>query len=139
MGKTKRGEKERSNEQRLKYENQKLRKEVGALRKQLARVDLDRHSYVREIVEEHLAQEDQVPEQSTQETLDSLKRKWQCRECQMGHLEIHTFSKMGETWYYRHCSNCEHRTKAQAYTPSVEGIVKEFAPPPVKGDKKGRN
>lgn len=132
MGKTRRGDKERSNEQRLKYENNKLKREVSSLRKQLARLDLDRHSYVNDIVQEHLANESE--EFSTQDMLDSMKNTWKCRICNEGHLEINLYGKMGDTWYYRKCSNCDHRTKSQIYTPSVKGIIKE----PTEPDKNDR-
>lgn len=123
MGKTRRGDKERSREQELKYENSKLRREVSSLRKQLARLDLDRHSYVRDIVEEHLA--GQEIDQSTEAMLRSMKNTWKCHQCNQGHLEIKTYSKLGEIWYYRTCSNeCGHRTLGKPYDPnSVKGIL----------------
>jgi hypothetical protein len=123
LGKARRGDKERSREQELKYENQKLRKEIGSLRKQLARVDLDRHSYVRTIVEEHLAGEE--ISQSTESMLKSLENTWKCNKCKEGHLQIHPYSRAGETWYYRACSNqCGQRTTGKLYNPeSVKGIL----------------
>ncbi len=123
LGKARRGDKERSNEQRLKYENQKLRREVSSLRKQLARLDLDRHAYVHDIVQEHLAHED--ADQSAQGMLNSMKNAWKCHSCNAGHLEIQTYTKMGELWYYRSCSNeCGHRTTGKPYDPnSVKGIL----------------
>lgn len=145
MGKARRGDKERSKEQELKYENREfrrrerdkdheikqLRREVGSLRKQLARIDLDRYAQVRDIVEEHYANEE--VEQNTQDMMASLKSVWKCHECADGHLEINIFSKMGEPWYFRHCNNCDNRTKSQVYTPNVKGIVKTA---PVKDIKK---
>lgn len=132
MGKTRRGDKERSREQELKYENQKLRRTVSSLRKQLARIDLDRYSHVRDMVEEHLADQEEVV--TTEDMLKSMKNEWQCRECNGGHLEITLYGKMGQTWYFRKCNNCPHRTKSQIYTPSVRGIIKE-APIPDKNDR----
>lgn len=144
MGKTRRGHKEFSKEQTLKHENREskrrerdkditinqLIREVSSLRRQLARVDLDRHSYVKEIVDEHLA--DQDKHMSAQDMLKSMKNKWKCHEkgCD-GHLEIVIYSKMGLPFYYRHCSQCLNRTKAQKYNPDeVEGIVKDFVKKP---------
>lgn len=126
MGKARRGQKERSKEQELKYENNKLRREVSSLRKQLCRIDLDRYSHVRDMVQEHLAEEDD--DMLTQEMLQSMKNTWKCHECNEGHLEINLYTKMNETWYYRQCSNCDNRTKSQSYTPSVKGIIKLPAP-----------
>lgn len=130
MGKSRRGDKERSREQELKYENNKLRREVSSLRKQLARIDLDRYGYVRDMIDEHLA--DQVEIVTTEDMLKSMKNEWKCHECNAGHLEIYPYGKMGETWYYRKCNNCPHRTKSQVYTPSVRGIVWEAPLDPEK-------
>jgi hypothetical protein len=130
LGKARRGDKERSREQELKYENQKLRREVSSLRKQLARIDLDRYSHVRDMVEEHLAQEEEVT--STEDMLKSMKNEWKCHECNQGHLEIFLYTKIGETWYFRQCNACPNRTKSQIYTPSVKGIIKQPDPEPEK-------
>lgn len=128
MGKTRRGHKERSREQELKYENQKLRREVSSLRKQLARIDLDRYSHVRDIVEEHYAHEEQ--EVSTQDMLKSMKEKWRCHDCGIGYLEICLYTRLDGTFYYRICSNCSKRTKSQKYDESkVQGIIKDTAKP----------
>lgn len=123
MGKSRRGHKELSREQELKYENQKLRREISSLRKQLARIDLDRYTHVREIVEEHLHQEEQV---DASKLLESLKKEWKCHHCRDGYLEIIVYSKMGTPWYKRECNNCDHRTKAKQYDPdTVKGIKKQ--------------
>lgn len=132
MGKSRRGDKERSREQELKYENHKLRRQVSSLRKQLARIDLDRHSYVKDIVDEHLADQEEIT--TTEEMLKSMKNEWKCRECGDGHLEIVLYGKMDETWYFRKCNGCPHRTKSQVYTPNVKGIIKE-TPLPDKNDR----
>lgn len=123
MGKARRGDKERSREQELKFENNKLKRQVSSLRKQLARLDLDRHSYVRDIVEEHMAGEE--VDQSTEAMLESMKNTWKCNQCNEGHLQIETYPKAGELWYYRSCSNqCGHRTLGKPYDPnSVKGIL----------------
>lgn len=135
MGKARRGDKERSNEQRLKYENSKLRREVSSLRKQLARLDLDRHSYVRDIIEEHMAGEE--VDQSTQSMLKSMENTWRCNSCNEGHLQIQLYSKIGETWYYRACSNdCGNRTVGKPYDPnSVKGILAVNNAEPDKNDR----
>lgn len=137
MGKTTRGQKEYSKEQELKHENRELRNYIRQLendvrqltrqtartRKQFARMDLDRHAYVQEIVQEHYANEE--VEQNTQDMLSSLKNKWQCRECGVGHLEINLYTRADGTFYYRHCNNCSNRTKSQRYDAhSVTGIMK---------------
>lgn len=113
MGKARRGDKERSKEQELKHENKEMRNRIRDLehevrmltrqtarsRKQFARIDLDRYSYVQEIVQEHFQNEE--VEQNTQDMLSSLKNKWQCRECGTGHLEINLYTRQDGTFYYR--------------------------------------
>lgn len=123
MGKSRRGDKERSREQELKFENQRLRRTVSSLRKQLARIDLDRYSHVRDMVEEHLADQEVIV--TTEDMLKSMKNEWKCHECGDGYLEITLYGKMGQTWYFRKCNSCPHRTTSQAYSPSVRGIIKE--------------
>lgn len=137
MGKSRRGQKERSREQELKYENSKLRRDVSSLRKQLARIDLDRHSYVRDIVEEHLAGEEQSIDST--HLLEKMKARWKCHECHEGHMEIFVYSKIGQPWYYRQCSNCPNRTKSQPHHKNVEGIKKEIPQEPEKPGFSSRN
>lgn len=123
MSRNSRDHKEYTRLQEALHENKKLKRENSSLRKQLARLDLDRHSYVKDIVDEHLAQEDQS--QTTTQTLESLKNTWKCLDCKSGFLEIHLYTKVGETWYWRQCNSCEKRTKSQQYDPDkVKGIVK---------------
>lgn len=122
MGKNRRGDKERSREQELKHENHTLRRQISSLRKQLARLDLDRYGTVRDIVQEHYANEE--VDTNTQDMMESLKNTWKCYKCNEGHLEIQQYSKLSDPWYFRQCNNCPNRTKSQIYTPSVKGIVK---------------
>lgn len=126
MGKSRRGVREVSREQRLVHENKQLKRDIQVLRKQLARLDLDRYDTVRELIEEHTTQN---PEQSGDEWLESLKKTWSCRECNNGYLQIFLFNKVGVLHYYRVCSSapiCKNRTKSQKYDPSqVKGIIKK--------------
>lgn len=124
MGKSRRGEKEFSREQKLVHENKRLKREVAQLRKQLARLDLDRYDSIKEMIEEH-GHENTA--QTGQELLENLKKTWTCNDCRNGHLEIILYNKIDSTWYYRKCSNCPHRTKSQKYTPEVKGIIKKAA------------
>jgi hypothetical protein len=152
LGKTRRGHKERSKEQELKFEgkelrnvirdlegqvreltkeNTRLRRQAAGSRKELARMDLDRHAYVREIIEEHLADEQESIDST--KLLEKMKAKWRCHEpsCS-GHLEIVIYSKMGVPWYFRQCSECPNRTKAKPHHPGVEGPLKPIPAGPVK-------
>ena len=126
MSKSHRTDKEYTKEQRLQFENKKLKREVVSLRKQLARLDLDRYSQVRDIIDEHYSEEEKT--EQTHELLKSLKEEWKCKECQNGFLEIFTYERAGSTWYYRVCSDapfCKNRTKGQPYSPSVKGIIRQ--------------
>lgn len=122
MGKSKRGSKELTREQRLLNENKNLKKQLSQIRKQMARIDLDRYDFVKEMLEEH-GPESQ-PEFGS-EFLENLKKKWLCNDCRQGHLEIITFNKIDSTFYYRKCTNCPNRTKSQKYSPQVSGIIKK--------------
>jgi hypothetical protein len=122
LGKTTRSRGESTKIRELTSENKKLRRELLTLRRQVARLDVDRFSYVRDIVEEHLTQEEQ--EISTKDMLASLKSTWTCKKCKTGHLEILLFSRRDGTHYLRQCTDCPHRTKMQLYTPEVKGPMK---------------
>lgn len=122
MSRNTRGDKEYSRLQEALHENRRLKKENAGLKKALSRLDLDRHAYVRDIVEEHYAREDS--ETTTMQMLEKLKSQWLCRECNTGHLEINVYSKMGDAWYFRECNSCKYRTKSQKHTPDVTGLMK---------------
>jgi rubrerythrin len=141
LGKNTRGQKEYSREQELKHENEKLRNKIRQLegevrqlsrqysrsRKQFAKLDLDRHAYVQEIIQEHLAKEED--EQTAQQLVKSLKDEWLCRECGEGHLEITLYTRRDGTFYHRACNACSNRTKVQKYDPeTVKGIIKKPKP-----------
>jgi hypothetical protein len=125
LGYNTRGSKELSQLQQIRKENDKLKKEISSLRKQLARLDLDRFSYVKDIVQEHLAQEGEI--ETTEKMLQRLKDEWKCDQCNVGFLEINLYSKVGEAWYYRKCCNaaCDHRTVGKKYSKEVRGIIKD--------------
>lgn len=122
MGKSRRGSKEFTKEQRLVKENKQLKQQVAQLRKQLARLDLDRYQSVKDMLEEHSPESQ--PEFGA-EFLENLKRTWLCDDCRNGYLEIILYNKVESTWYYRKCTNCPHRTKSQKYSPEVKGIIKK--------------
>lgn len=127
MGKSRTDRNGLTREQRLVKENQALKRKINQLNKLLARIDLDRYEQVREIIEEHYAED---KKQEAQEMLDKMKQEWKCLEPECGgYLEIFTYNKLSEVWYYRICSNspsCKNRTKAQKYDPAqVKGILKK--------------
>lgn len=124
MGKSKRADREFGREKRLSHENAKLKKEIGRLRKILARVDLDKYGQLKETIDRHCSEESQ---ESGRNLLERLKEEWRCTGtpgCE-GYLEIFIFNKIDNSWYYRKCNSCLHRTKSQKYDPDkVKGIVK---------------
>lgn len=151
MRKNTRGHKEYTKEQSLKHEGKELRSHIKELeaqvreqgkeitrlrrqsagsRKQLARMDLDRHAYVTEIVQEHLVDEQESIDSTV--LLEKMKSKWSCHKCQGGQLEIILYSKMGQPWYFRQCSGCSNRTESKPHHPGVEGIKKEVEDEPTR-------
>jgi hypothetical protein len=122
MGKARRGEREFGREKKLSHENKRLKKEIAQLRKLLARVDLDRYSQVKDMIEEHY-QEDRL--QEGQDILERLRQEWKCFKCNSGYLEIILYTRRDGTHYYRKCNNCDNRTKGQRYTDDVKGINSE--------------
>lgn len=149
MGKNTRANKERSRLQELKYENEKLRNEIRKLenenrqltrqnskaRREIARMDLDKHAYVQEIIQERMG--DNKVEQSAQDMVKSMKEEWRCHQCNEGHLEISLYTRRDGTHYHRVCNNCPNRTKMQKYDPeTVKGIMRK---PGKSGEKKNKS
>mgnify|MGYP001562060941 CR=1 FL=1 len=119
------GQKELDKLQIVKRENDKLKKEIGSLRKQLARIDLDRYDHIKNIVDEHYSNE--IGDQNTQDMLKKMKNEWKCHSCNNGFLEINLYIRVNETFYYRKCGNCEKRTASKKYNPDeVQGIIKQM-------------
>ena len=72
MGKARTDRRGYTREQALIQENRMLKKQVASLRKQLARLDIDRLNIAREVIEEHYSEE--KPDEK-REILDNLKKK----------------------------------------------------------------
>jgi hypothetical protein len=109
----------------IKRENDRLKRQISSLRKQFARLDVDRFKIAKELIEEHYT-EDRADQ--GRQILDSLKQQWACKICADGYLEIFIYNRGNETYYYRICSSapfCLNRTKSQIYTPSVPGIIRK--------------
>lgn len=126
MGRSKRGDKEYTKEQRLVKENRQLKQELAHLRKQISRLDVNRFETVREMCADY--EEKQRFEENVGpigQNLESLKKEWSCRDCKVGWLEIILYSKLGQTFYYRKCNSCDNRTRGQRYDEnSVKGLKK---------------
>lgn len=124
MGKARTDKYGRTKEQGLFQENQQLKKQISALRKQIARLDLGRYDTIRDIIEEHAQME---TEGEKRQILESLKKSWGCHACTTGIMEIFVFNRGDGTFYYRVCDNapsCGNRTQSQPYTPSVNGVMR---------------
>ena len=102
--------------QKLKEENKKLKKQIGSLRKQLSRIDLDRYENLKELIDK------QRHEDEASAKTSKLLKKWKCYECGNGILKLLIFNRRDGTFYYRRCSNCDHRTRLQKYHKDVEGV-----------------
>lgn len=105
--------------QRLKYENKKLRKQIGKLRKVISRVDFEHYQHVQELLE---AQEREDIEFTKKSKQDILREKWKCWDCNKGILKLIVIFKIGIPYYFRKCNNCNKKTKMQKYNEDVEGI-----------------
>lgn len=128
MAKNTRGTKEFTREQRLIKENRQLKRELAHLRKQIARIDVDRLETVKEMVADYQeAERLQENLGNPNSNIEALKKEWACKEtgCE-GYLEITLYSKLGTTQYYRKCNSCLNRTKGQRYdSNSVKGIIRK--------------
>ena len=112
------GDKELSQLQTLKKENEKLKKQVAQLRKQLARLDIDRYSNLKDLLEDHYEQEDMKVALG-----EKAKQKWKCHECPEGTLKLVIITRKDGAFYFRKCSSCSKRTKTQRYHENVEGVT----------------
>lgn len=126
MGKARTDRRGQTREQRLARENDKLKRAVSSLRKQLAKLDIDRVDIAREVIQECYKEE---RAQEGKEILENLKKAWACKECQVGYLEIFIYNHSNTTYYYRICSNvpdCGNRTLPKAYDETkVNGIYRK--------------
>lgn len=121
--KTKRGDKELNLLEKLKHENRKLKQELAALRKQLARVDFARYENLQELVDKQHREEEVIKKTKKE---DKLKQKWTCFGCGKGYLYLKIFNHpVKGVMYYRTCNMCDHRTKLKVYTAKVEGLKEE--------------
>lgn len=104
---------------RLRQENKKLKHQINQLRKQIARIDVDRYQGLKNLVDKQ-AKEDADSEKS----LQSRKKlqEWKCNKCLEGHLRIVIINRRDGVYYFRRCSSCVNRTVLQRYTAEVEGV-----------------
>jgi hypothetical protein len=108
--------------QKLKHDVQALRRENSRLKKELDRVDISKYEHLAELVQMQAFEDLQVANKSKKQ---KLMETWECHECKNGHLRIHIIQRLDGIFYFRKCSNCEHKTRLQKYTESVKGIRNE--------------
>lgn len=114
--KTKRGNKEYDLVDRLKHENEKLKKQVASLRKIVSRVDLNRYEHLKELVEH------QRQEQKKEEKQEGKKQQDRtCYHCGEGRMDMYIFNRRDGVHYYRACTNnCGNRTRMKKYSSDVK-------------------
>jgi hypothetical protein len=105
--------------QRLKNEVKKLRRENSKLRKVVSNVDMERYSFVQDLLVS--LDYDENNKELTQ-VEKSLEKKWKCHDCSEGLLRLVILFKAGEEFYFRKCDCCAKRTKLKKYTKDVQGI-----------------
>lgn len=104
---------------RLRLENQKLKKQMGKLRKQLSRIDIDRYSNLKDMLEAQAAEDGDF---DVKVELEDLKEKWLCHSCKEDYLRVIIVPRADGLFYIRKCASCSHRTKLKKYTDEVDGI-----------------
>jgi rubrerythrin len=121
MGKSHRpkNDTELSEIRRLKLENQKLKKQMGKLRKQLSRIDIDRYSNLKDMIEAQAYEDDTF---DAKVELEELKNKWICHSCKEDYLRVTIVPRADGTFYFRRCPSCLNKTKLKRYTDEVDGI-----------------
>jgi hypothetical protein len=121
MGKSRRSKSdtELTEIRKLKLENQKLKKQMGKLRKQLSRIDIDRYSNLKDIIEAQQAEDSGF---DAKIELEDLKEKWMCHACKEDYLRVIIVPRADGLFYIRKCASCSHRTKLKKYTDEVDGV-----------------
>ena len=111
--------KEQDQLQKLQRENEKLKRTIQSLRKQMARIDIDQYQNLKEIIE---SQDSYNTEESKKDELKKLKEKWQCHDCARDYLKLIIIPRLDGMFYVRRCGNCGKKTKIKKWNDTVEGI-----------------
>jgi len=116
------GTKEYSDNQRLKHEIEKLKRDNAQLRKQLSKTNWERNHDIQELV--FKAETEQLMQQSKSKSVEDSKKEWQCHKCDEGFLRIIMIPRLDGMFYFRKCSSkgCDQRTRLKKYTSDVKGI-----------------
>jgi len=119
VGRIKRGDKEYDLTQRLKHDNKILKKRITSLRKQIARIDLDRYHNIRDLLSKYKAED---KEKLLEKEEEKIRNKWKCHSCTTDYLRLIIITRRDGMYYYRKCGNCDNRTKLQKYHEKIEGV-----------------
>jgi hypothetical protein len=111
-GRSPRTDKEITATQRLAHEKRELQKEVGRLKKQLARFDAGWCPSCFERANGGSAPEIEQEQPKPKNRI--------CFKCHEGNLKLFKYHKGEEVWYFRSCETCGHRTKGKIYTDEVK-------------------
>ena len=111
--------KEQDDLQKLKRENDRLKKQVSSLRKQIARTDIDRYENLQDLI--HKFDKEELAENLESQKKEQEK-KWKCHKCSEGILRLKVFERLDGIMYFRKCDCCPNRTPMKKWNENVEGI-----------------
>lgn len=104
--------------QKLKKENEKLKRTVSQLRKELDRIE-NRYSGLDDLVQQQY--EEQFPKKLSK--TKQLQDDWMCHKCKEDYLRIIIINRPDGTFYLRKCGSCTNKTRLKKYHEKVQGIV----------------
>lgn len=119
MKRRKYSDSEQDDLQRLKRENDKLKRQISALRKQLARIDINRYENLQDLIHKYDKQE---AEEILAKEQKSNEEKWKCYHCQDGVLRLKIYQRLDGIFYNRKCDQCPNKTKLKKWNDDIEGV-----------------
>lgn len=104
--------------QRVKKENESLKREIKQLRKQIDKLSSQRYASLEDIAER---QKREAAEEEKAKKEAALQEKRRCWTCGKGVLRLVPFPRRDGIFYYRSCTteNCGNKTKLKPYIPGV--------------------
>jgi Zn finger protein HypA/HybF involved in hydrogenase expression len=119
MKRRKYNNKEQDELQKYKRENDKLKRQVSSLRKQLAKIDIGRYENLQDMMQKFDAQE---VKENQENDIREQEKKWKCHNCSDGVLRLKVFERQDGIMYFRKCDNCDNRTELKKWNKNVEGV-----------------
>ena len=112
--------------QKLKHENQQLKREVKKLRKIIRQIEDAEETKKLVYLVELQRQEDKILHDSAKhDKLIELKEKWSCHKCDDGVMVLQIFKRLDGVFYYRRCKLCGNKTKMKKYKEDVTGVTQD--------------